>query len=71
MKKKRMLIKRRLLPDLEYEKYILAFMIMHHNVADAAYKYFTDGQLKLKYLSPSYKRQYRSVLKFYKKYGIS
>jgi replicative DNA helicase len=69
--KRRKLIKRRSIPDLENEKYILAFMIMHHNVADAAYKYYRDGQLKLKYLSPAYKRQYRSVLNFYKKYGIA
>ena len=71
MRKKRALIKRRSLPDLENEKYILAFMIMHHNVAEAAYKYYKDGQLKLNYLSQTYRRQYRSVLKFYKKYGIA
>jgi len=71
MREKRALIKRKSLPELESEKYILAFMIMHHNVAESAYKYYNDGQLKLKYLSMSYRRQYRSVLKFYKKYGMA
>lgn len=69
--KKRTLIRRRTLPDLNSEKYILAFMIMHHNVAETAYKYYKDKQLKLKYLSATYRRQYKSVLNFYKKYGIA
>jgi len=68
-KRYRDLVTRRSLPDAEDEKNILAFSIMNTNVAEAISRYYEDGQLKLKYLTPIYRRQYRSVLKYFKQYG--
>jgi hypothetical protein len=44
-------------------------MIMNTNVTEAIYRYYDTGQLKLKHLTPIYRRQYRSVLSYYKRYG--
>jgi hypothetical protein len=41
---------------------------MHDEVAEAVYNYYNAGQLKLKHLTQIFKRQYRSVFSYYKKY---
>ena len=62
------LVTRRVLPEAEYERSILAFMIMDDSICEAAYNFFESGLLKLNYFSPQYRRQYRSVFNYYKKY---
>ena len=68
---KRKLVTRKKLPNSEDEKYILAFSIMHTNVCETLYQYWKDKQLKPIHLTSVYKRQYRSVIKFFEKYGVA
>lgn len=70
MKQKIRLIRRRKKTEnLDDELYILAFSVMHDDVVSAANQYYQDRQLKLRHISPVYRRQYRSVFQYFQKYG--
>ena len=71
MTRKRSPIKRARSTEFNDEKLILAFAVMNDEVCKALYNHYKSKQLKLKHISQSYKRQFKNVFDYYKKYEKS
>jgi replicative DNA helicase len=57
--------------EIEDESIVIQYMIMHHNVCDAGYQYYNQGQLELSWISKPYRKIFKKVLEYYEKYGKS
>jgi replicative DNA helicase len=69
--KPKQIIKREKPQEIEDESIVIQYMIMHHNVCDAGYQYYNQGQLELNWISKPYRKIFEKVLKYYGEYGKS